>query len=118
MRGRRTLYDGKEVTARGDVSAAAVSALHALPRTLLDARREIETLRSINAHLVRQIDRLKRREAQAQQLADRDGLTGLYNRRKMRDLLARSVQDARRRNGRVGLLSGAQCGFRVPLRRR
>jgi diguanylate cyclase (GGDEF)-like protein len=106
------LYEGNEVAARGDVSAAAVGALHPLPRTVERARREIQTLRSINAHLVRQIDLLKRREAQAQHLADRDGLTGLYNGRKMHDLLARSVEDARRRNGRAGLLFIDVDGFK------
>jgi len=49
---------------------------------LPQAASEIETLRAINAHLVRQIAELKQSMAQAQRLADRDGLTGLYNRRK------------------------------------
>ncbi|HMI74238.1 MAG TPA: hypothetical protein VK495_05995, partial [Steroidobacteraceae bacterium] len=38
--------------------------------------REIESLRAINARLLREIAALKAREAETQKLADRDGLTG------------------------------------------
>jgi diguanylate cyclase (GGDEF)-like protein len=55
---------------------------------------ELETLRSINARLLREIDVLKEREAQALKLADRDGLTGLYNRRRMAELLDQTVAHA------------------------
>ena len=55
---------------------------------------ELETLRSINARLLREIDALKEREAHALMLADRDGLTGLYNRRRMSELLDQTILDA------------------------
>ena len=74
-----SLYDGDAVARTGDVAAASV----ARRRFVRDVSAEIDTLRSINAHLVRQIALLKQREAQAQQLADRDGLTGLFNRRRL-----------------------------------
>jgi diguanylate cyclase (GGDEF)-like protein len=55
---------------------------------------------------------LKQREAQAQRLADRDGLTGLYNRRKMLELLESSMSDASQHNQRVGLLFIDLDGFK------
>jgi diguanylate cyclase (GGDEF)-like protein len=112
MHGRGELYEGKDVVKSGDVAAAPVSMARALPRSVLDARREIETLRSINAHLVRQIELLKQRESQAQHLADRDGLTGLYNRRKMADLLQRAVAEAARHGRRVAALFIDLDGFK------
>ena len=44
-------------------------------------RRELETLRSMNAYLVNEVAALKEREAEVLRLAERDGLTGLFNRR-------------------------------------
>lgn len=55
---------------------------------------ELEILRSINARLLREIDAMKEREAHALMLADRDGLTGLYNRRRMTELLEQLIADA------------------------
>jgi len=109
--GRSSLYDNGEVAQQGDVAAAAVSQrTNALD--LAAAAREIDTLRSINAHLVRQIEVLKQREAQALRLADRDGLTGLYNRRRMLELLDTSIADAARHDHRVGLLFIDLDGFK------
>jgi diguanylate cyclase (GGDEF)-like protein len=76
------------------------------------ARREIATLRSINARLVRQLAELEQREAHAQHLADRDGLTGLYNRRKMLNLLDSTLEAARNTGSRVGLLFIDLDGFK------
>ena len=53
--------------------------------------RELDRLRATNAHLLLELTELKEREAQAQHLADRDGLTGLYNRRRMRELLDAAI---------------------------
>ncbi|MDB6086676.1 MAG: hypothetical protein JWN43_4557, partial [Gammaproteobacteria bacterium] len=103
--GRSRLYEHGVVAEQGDVAAEPVSPRPGPPpRTAREARREIETLRSINAHLVRQIALLKQREAHAQRLADRDGLTGLYNRRRMTELLELSLHDALQHRQRVGLL--------------
>jgi diguanylate cyclase (GGDEF)-like protein len=109
--GKSKLYDGVEVALRGDVAAEPVARDVAV-RTVREARREIDTLRSINAHLVKQIVALKLREAQALHLADRDGLTGLYNRRRMMELLDRSLADAAQRERRVGLLFIDLDGFK------
>ena len=81
--------------------------------SLVDANRTILTLRSINSQLVRQVAALKEREAQAQRLADRDALTGLFNRRKMTEILERCVSDASQLNHRVGALFIDLDGFKA-----
>ncbi len=110
--GESKLYRGGEVAHREDVAASAVSAHAVPPATLTEAKSEIDTLRSINAHLVRQVAELKQSMAQAQRLADRDGLTGLYNRRKMLDLLENALSDAAQHGGRVGVLFIDLDGFK------
>lgn len=111
--GRSRLYDGGDVVERGSVAAAAVSERgEPSARTLRDALCEIDTLRSINGHLVRQIAELEEREAQALQQADRDGLTGLYNRRKLGELLETAVADALKNGQRVGVLFIDLDGFK------
>lgn len=110
--GRSKLYSNASVAEEGDISAAAVAEHREPLQSLRDAEEEIETLRSINAHLVRQLTLLKQREAQAQILADRDGLTGLYNRRKLTPLLAEALEEARRQQERVGLLFIDLDGFK------
>jgi diguanylate cyclase (GGDEF)-like protein len=73
---------------------------------------ELETLRSINARLLREIDVLKEREAHALKLADRDGLTGLYNRRRMSELLDQTVADASAQQYRFAVLFIDLDGFK------
>jgi diguanylate cyclase (GGDEF)-like protein len=75
--------------------------------------RELETLRSTNAQLLRELAALKEREAQVQRLADRDGLTGLYNRRRMMELLESAISDAAQTWQRVGLLFIDMNGFKA-----
>lgn len=96
-------YGYSELYDYGDVAVAGGSAVEA---------REIPTLRSINARLLREIAILKQREAQAQQLANRDGLTGLYNRRRMADVLDTAIADASQQRHRVGLLFIDLDGFK------
>jgi diguanylate cyclase (GGDEF)-like protein len=110
--GKSKLYDNAEVALQGDVAAAPVSGRGLAVRSVREARREIDTLRSINSHLVKQIEVLKRREAQALHLADRDGLTGLYNRRRMFELLEASIADADRQGQSIGLLFIDLDGFK------
>jgi diguanylate cyclase len=73
---------------------------------------EIDTLRSINARLMREIEMLKRREAHALRLADRDGLTGLYNRRCLSELLNKAIADACRGGHALGVLFVDLDGFK------
>jgi diguanylate cyclase (GGDEF)-like protein len=68
------------------------------------AREELETLRTANEHLTREVAVLREREAQALQLADRDSLTGLYNRRRMLELLESALAEAAQQGQCVGLL--------------
>jgi diguanylate cyclase (GGDEF)-like protein len=80
--------------------------------TAAAVRGELETLRSINARLLREIDALKEREAHALMLADRDGLTGLYNRRRMSELLDQTVLDAAAHDYRFAVLFIDLDGFK------
>jgi diguanylate cyclase len=73
---------------------------------------EIDTLRLINARLMREIADLKQREAHALSLADRDGLTGLYNRRRLAELLQQAIQDAARQGLKLGVLFIDLDGFK------
>jgi diguanylate cyclase (GGDEF)-like protein len=73
---------------------------------------QLATLRSINARLLREIDALKEREAHALRLADRDGLTGLYNRRRMSELVAAAVDEAERGGHQLGILFVDLDGFK------
>ena len=111
--GRSRLYEDGVVAESGNVAAAAVTDRIASPaRSLEEALCEIDTLRSINGHLVRQLAELTEREAQAQQQADRDGLTGLYNRRKMEELLESAVAEAAEHGQQVGVLFIDLDGFK------
>jgi diguanylate cyclase (GGDEF)-like protein len=113
IEGRSRLYADGAVAERGDVAAAPVSSPAACESlSIAEARREIDTLRLINAQLVQQVALLKEREAQAQRLADRDGLTGLYNRRKLLDLLQSSIVAASLHGRRVALLFIDLNGFK------
>jgi diguanylate cyclase (GGDEF)-like protein len=73
---------------------------------------QLATLRSVNARLLREIDVLREREAHALRLADRDGLTGLYNRRRMSELVAAAVADAERGGHQLGILFVDLDGFK------
>lgn len=73
---------------------------------------EVAALRSINERLLREIAVLKEREAHALRLADRDGLTGLYNRRRMSELIAAAVEEAKRGGHQLGILFVDLDGFK------
>jgi diguanylate cyclase (GGDEF)-like protein len=85
-----------------------------LPRAAApaDPRREVENLRLFNAFLLRELATLKERESQMQWLADRDSLTGLYNRRRLVELLDAAIAEAARKWLRVGLLFIDLNGFK------
>jgi diguanylate cyclase len=94
------------------VMPAAAPPLRSVVRNRTDARHELEVLRATNAHLVQELAALKEREAQALRLADRDGLTGLYNRRRMLELLDAAIGEAARKSQCVGLLFIDLNGFK------
>jgi len=96
----------------GEVMRSAVPPLRSVASTPSDARRELEMLRATNAHLVRELAALKEREAQAQRLADRDALTGLYNHRRMLELLEAAIAEAALQWQYVGLLFIDLNGFK------
>jgi diguanylate cyclase (GGDEF)-like protein len=73
---------------------------------------EVVALRSMNARLLREIAVLKEREAHALRLADRDGLTGLYNRRHMSELVAAAIDAAKRGGHQLGILFVDLDGFK------
>jgi diguanylate cyclase (GGDEF)-like protein len=81
--------------------------------THIEARREVAALRLVNAHLIREIARLKEREAQVQWLAERDALTGLYNRRRLLEHTDSAIKEAARNQQRVGLLFIDLDGFKA-----
>jgi len=95
---------------RGSAADAPVSAPERRSRSSVKV--ELETLKSINARLMREIDLLKEREAHALKLADRDGLTGLYNRRRMTELLGQTILDASAQHYRFAVLFIDLDGFK------
>jgi diguanylate cyclase (GGDEF)-like protein len=96
----------------GERMPSAAPSLRSVVRNPNDARRELELLRATNAHLLRELAALKEREAQTQRLADRDGLTGLYNRRRMMELLESAITEAAQQWQCVGLLFIDLNGFK------
>jgi diguanylate cyclase (GGDEF)-like protein len=103
-------YGRSKMLLNGEVMRSAVPPLRSVERT--DARRELETLRATNARLTRELTALKEREAQAQRLADRDALTGLYNRRRMLEVLEAAIAEAALQSQYVGLLFIDLNGFK------
>jgi diguanylate cyclase (GGDEF)-like protein len=75
--------------------------------------REIAKLQAANIQLRRELAELKEREAETKKLADRDGLTGLFNRRSMLELLEAAIGDAIKLDLHVGLLFIDLNGFKI-----
>ncbi len=105
-----------------DVSAIKAAKIPTLRRVIVDAprvevtedaERELEELRRVNARLQRELAALQLRAAEALRLADRDGLTGLYNRRRMLELLNVAIDDAARQGQFVGVLFVDLNGFKA-----
>jgi diguanylate cyclase (GGDEF)-like protein len=107
-------YDRSKMPLNGEAEiglARAQQPRSVMPHPRVD-RREVENLRLINARLVREIAVLKEREAQTQKLADRDALTGLYNRRRLFELLDLAIAEAAQQWQCVGLLFIDLNGFK------
>jgi diguanylate cyclase (GGDEF)-like protein len=96
----------------GAMVSGAVARRNA-PRNARDVHRELEALRCTNAQLMSELATLRAREAETQRLADRDGLTGLYNRRRMLELLDAAIGEAQQRWQCVGLLFIDLNGFKA-----
>lgn len=80
---------------------------------LLEARRELDAMRTSNARLMREVKELRRREAQARRLAGQDELTGLCNRRHMLQSLGAAIEAAAQSGSRLGLLFIDLDGFKA-----
>jgi diguanylate cyclase (GGDEF)-like protein len=80
---------------------------------LLQARRELDAMRTSNARLMREVKELRRREAKARRLAGLDELTGLCNRRVMLQSLGTAIEAAGQSGSRVGLLFIDLDGFKA-----
>jgi len=104
-------YGRSKMLLNGSVMTRSAPPLHSVVRAPEDDG-ELEALRSQNARLQRELAALQEREAQALRLADRDGLTGLYNRRRMLELLDAAIADAARQGQCVGLLFIDLNGFK------
>jgi diguanylate cyclase (GGDEF)-like protein len=106
---------GRTKVAANEESSPAGAAPRATPalRLASDQMREVESLQSQNAALMQELAALKAREAETQKLAERDGLTGLYNRRRMFELLEASIADAAGQGQSVGLLFIDLNGFKA-----
>jgi len=102
---------GTAVTAHARLgSVPANDASAATPQS--GSAAEMAALRSVNARLLREIAELKEREAHALRLADRDGLTGLYNRRRMSELVVAAIDAAERGGHQLGILFVDLDGFK------
>lgn len=106
-------FGGTGILFNSSAMTAGAAPLRNGVRLEADASEELAALRTTNAQLRRELAELKVREAQALRLADRDGLTGLYNRRRMLELLESAIADAARHWQCVGLLFMDLNGFKA-----
>jgi diguanylate cyclase (GGDEF)-like protein len=108
------MADGQsKMLLNGGAMVSGGASLRNRQRHVSDERREIEALRCTNAELMRELAALRAREAETQRLADRDGLTGLYNRRRMLEMLEAAIVEAQHRFQCVGLLFIDLNGFKA-----
>ncbi len=92
---------------------AASSHLRSVPAGALRVEsQELETLRDINAQLRAELAALKQREAEALRASERDELTGLYNRRRMLEMLDQSIRDSSEQGLYCGVLFVDLNGFK------
>jgi diguanylate cyclase (GGDEF)-like protein len=99
----------------GNALAEVVAARHALlmsHRETLAAHAAIHKLQEANARLSAEITALRRKEARALELAYFDELTGLPNRRLLRDRLQQAVAQCARQEKQLALLFVDLDGFK------
>jgi GGDEF domain-containing protein len=113
-RPERALDEAALDDATGDTEALSGRAPASRGRRIASVElREIESLRSINAQLRHELAAIKSREAETKKIADRDDLTGLYNRRRMLEMLEAAICDAVQQDLHVGLLFIDLNGFKA-----
>jgi diguanylate cyclase len=110
--GELAASNGELAALNGESAAPNGRSLRGPFRRVADPGLELQILRSTNARLLRELAALKEREAQMLELADRDGLTGLFNRRRMMELLDAAIAEAARQWQCVGLLFIDLNGFK------
>ena len=110
-------FPGNDEDAVGPQSV--VSELAGLRQALAKSQREsraaryvIRKLEGINSHLTRELARLEQNEAKALALACYDELTGLPNRRLLRDRLRQAIAQGIRQDKQVALLLVDLDGFK------
>jgi diguanylate cyclase (GGDEF)-like protein len=103
---------GRPSAAASTILQCTMTSAGALEPVAAQETTEIAALRSANARLMREVALLQQREAHVQRLADRDGLTGLYNRRRMSELLEQAIAEASREHRRLGVLFIDLDGFK------
>jgi diguanylate cyclase (GGDEF)-like protein len=106
-------YGRSKMLLGGELVAPTALPLRGVMPDSDDESGELESLRCTNARLLRELAELRAREAEAQRLADRDGLTGLYNRRRMLELLKSAIAEAQQQWNCVGLLFIDLNGFKA-----
>ena len=106
--------DGDAVEAQSVLSelAGLRQALARSQREIRAARTVIRKLEEINSHLTRELARLEQNEARALALACYDELTGLPNRRLLRDRLRQAIAQGIRQDKQVALLLVDLDGFK------
>ena len=77
-----------------------------------DVREELDSLRAANAQLRAELEALKQRESEVQRASERDELTGLYNRRRMLELLDQSIRESSEQGLHCGVLFIDLNGFK------
>lgn len=95
------------------IEASYAGICSGLARDLAAAQQLIEKLSTHNMEMQRQLREARRREAQVQDDAYRDELTGLPNRRLLKDRLQQESAHARRRKQQVALLLIDLDGFKA-----
>jgi diguanylate cyclase (GGDEF)-like protein len=110
---QHVVLDNEDTIERPLRSAVTRERRGASARAASAEQREIDSLRLTNAALIRELNAMRAREAETKRLADRDGLTGLYNRRRMLELLEAAISEAVQQDLHVGLLFIDLNGFKA-----
>jgi diguanylate cyclase (GGDEF)-like protein len=96
-----------------DAEPSSPAHLRSVPAVVPRAdQQELDTLRAINAQLRAELAALKQREAEALRASERDELTGLYNRRRMLEMLDQAIHESSEQGLYCGVLFVDLNGFK------